>query len=262
MRQPGGDAEMDVWAELELILREDAPTASCCDSSQAFPESTEPSQPQSFAAVVNNSSRDARSTSRHPPRAQCDGSESSASGHRSSATCPAASRRKQSRQFVIVDMVDAPEWHKTDDTFLSEGRPVSSPPKSKALSHSSPVLASSDGALSRCATATTSPQHRHRAVTVQDSEESVCESSMGLGGRCISTLTLQCSLEASAHDSKKSFHEGIAPNHTSSENRSALASPNRTEVSWAVEADPDMLGCQDLRAAISVLQLRIRELEK
>lgn len=167
-------------------------------------------------------------------------------------------RRKQSRKFVIVDEQDL---HKTDDTFLSEGRPLSSPPKSNGLSHSSPVLASSDGALSRCATAIASPQHRHRAITVHDLEESVCESPLGMSGRCITIFTLQCSSEASEHDSKKSFHEGIAPN-AGSGNRSAFASPNRTDISWAVEADPDLLGCQDLRAAISLLQLRIRELER
>ena len=268
--------ETDVWAELERLLNEKAPGS---DSSSApnQPDLND-SEPQGLGpdAGAHTPSLDKQSVSRAPPLRLCDDWPSE---HHSSAPNPGASRRKQSRQFVIVDADETQRRTECDaksDTLPADGKSAISPPQSncsprsletEAASRSPPPLSLSEGALSRCNTAAASPRRVPRYFTVQDLDsESVFTSLQTLG---TPALTLRCASEEQANGAKTRFQASLAPNRaascaTQSVTQSSFTprSPHRrTDIEWAVEADPDALGCEDLRAAISLLQLRVRELE-
>lgn len=268
--------ETDVWAELERLLNEKTPG---CDSSSAQNQpDLNDSEPQGLGSDPGGRtpSLDEQSGSRVQPLRLCD---DWLSEHHSSAPNPGASRRKQSRQFVIVDADDTQRRTECDaksDTLPADGKSASSPPQSnysppsletEAASRSPPPLSLTEGALSRCNTAVASPRRVPRSFTVQDLDsESVFTSLQTLG---TPALTLRCASEEQAHGAKTRFQPSLAPHRaascaTQSVTQSALTprSPHRrTDIEWAVDADPDALGCEDLRSAISLLQLRVRELE-
>ena len=218
--------EDDVWAELDRVLSEaDAP--SPCE--QILPRAADLAR--SLSAPIHRSEDDKHKTK--PAQASVGPCEQPRCSEQTwvATSTAAATPRKPSRQFLIQDL---------DEASCNEA--------SLSTTADREAADASEVALSRCPTASVSPRGRQRAFSVQDFDsagsESVCNTNLNKLGLCRPQLGLTLEICVDEADA-----------------RHKVATPTWPQ-QWAADVDPDLLVCSELRSAISLLQERVRQLER